>query len=141
MTPIILAIIQAGVIPEIMQFIRDRWDAWSVADRTISTQPQYAGCRNNILSLFFVNLRSAFNFAYASLIPSSRLAEAFRFWESQRPDAVMPKLELVQWYQVPDAFWNYFSTAYWRGLVSADSLAGQCQLGPVNYSAILGAGK
>ena len=25
MTPIILAIIQAGVIPEIMQFIRDRW--------------------------------------------------------------------------------------------------------------------
>lgn len=123
------------------QLIRDRWNAWSMADKTISAQPQFKGCRNNILSLFLVNFRSSANFVYASLVPASRLAAAFHYWETQKPDAVMPKLTQVKWYQLPDVFWEYFSRAYWRGLVSVDGLAGQCQLGPVDFSAILGVEK
>jgi hypothetical protein len=121
------------------QFIRERWGAWRAADQSVSAEPQYAGCGNNILSLFLVNLRSACNFVSASLAPQSRLAAAFRYWEEQRPDAVMPRLDAIQWPQAPDAFWNYFSRAYWRGLVTTDSLADQCRLGPVNFNAILGA--
>ena len=120
------------------QFIRERWSAWRRADASVSSQPQYAGCRNNILSLFWVNLHSAANFVYASLVPASRLSQAFLYWQAQRPDAVLPVFQPIEWHQAPDAFWNYFSAAYWRGLVSEGQLAGSCQLGPVDFSSILG---
>jgi hypothetical protein len=123
------------------QLVRERWGAWYNVSRSVATQPQYSGCRNTVLTLFFVNLRSAYDFTYASLAPNSKLAQAFRFWDEQQPDLVLPKLETIEWRQAPDTFWKYFSLSYWRGLVTADSLAGQCQLGPVNYEAILGVSK
>jgi hypothetical protein len=120
------------------QLIRERWSAWDKANARVSTQPQYAGCDNNITNLFWINLRSTFNYTYASLYPDSKLAQAFHYWEVHQPDPILPVVETIEWQQTPDAFWNYFSRAYWRGLVSADALAGECQLGPVNYAAILG---
>lgn len=122
------------------QFIRERWSAWRRVNATISSQPQFTGCRNNVLSLFSVNVHSAANFVYASLVLASHLAQAFLYWQEQRPDAVLPALQPIQWFQAPDAFWNYFSAAYWRALVSQGELAGSCGLGPVNFSSILGEG-
>ena len=123
------------------QMIQERWTAWGNANTRVSSQPQYAGCRNNITAFFLVNLRSAYNYTYASLNPNSKLAQAFHYWEVRQPDPVLPAVETIAWLQAPDAFWNYFSRAYWRGLVSVDTLAGECQLGPVNYAAILGVEK
>jgi len=121
------------------QLIQERSDAWGKANARVSAQPQYAGCRNNITAFFWMNLRSAFNYTYASLNPNSKMTEAFHYWEVHQPDPILPVVETILWHQAPDAFWKYFSRAYWRGLVSIDGLAGECQLGPVNYAAILGA--
>ena len=123
------------------QLIQERWAAWGTANAKVSAQPQYAGCRNNITAFFLVNLRSAFDFTYASLNPDSKLAQAFHYWEVRQSDPVLPVVETIAWHQAPDAFWKYFLRAYWRGLVSIDTLTGECQLGPVNYAAILGVEK
>jgi len=123
------------------QLIQERSDAWGKVNARVSAQPQYAGCRNNITAFFWMNLRSAFNYTYASLIPNSKLAEAFHYWEVHQPDPILPVVETIPWHKAPDAFWKYFSMAYWRGLVSIDGLAGECQLGPVNYMFILGIDK
>jgi hypothetical protein len=123
------------------QLIQERWAAWGKANAKVSAQPQYAGCRNNITAFFWMNVRSAWNYTYASLTPNSKLTEAFHYWEVNQPDPILPVVETILWYQAPDAFWKYFLMTYWRGLVSADGLADECQLGPVNYAAILGAGR
>ena len=121
------------------QLIRERWSAWDKTNAKVSALPQYAGCHNNITTLLWVNLRSTFNYTYASLKPDSKLAEAFHYWETKQPDPILPVVATIPWQKAPDAFWNYFSRAYWRGLVNADALAGECQLGPLNFEAILGA--
>ncbi len=120
------------------QLIRERWMAFKAVDRRVSALPQYLGCRNDILRLLPSTMRGSFNFAYASYKPASDLAEAFRYWEEETPDEILPRVSQVNLVQIPDAFWRYFSRAYWRGLVSLDNLAGECQLGPVDYTAILG---
>jgi hypothetical protein len=120
------------------QLIQERSNAWGKANDRVRTQPQYTGCRNNITAFLWMNLRSSFNFTYASLSPDSKLAQAFHYWEVRQPDPVLPVVETIPWHQAPDAFWSYFSRAYWRGLVSIDTLAGECQMGPVNYDGILG---
>jgi hypothetical protein len=120
------------------QLIQERWAAYKAVDERVSALPQYLGCRNDILRLLPSSLRGSFNFAYASYKPESDLAAAFRYWEEEAPDEILPKVEQVSLVQVPDAFWRYFSRAYWRGLVSLDYLAGECQLGPVDYVGIMG---
>jgi hypothetical protein len=122
------------------QFIQDRWQATKDADTRVSALPQYLGCRNDIIYYLPLNLRGSFNFAYASLNPDSKLAYAFKYWEEQKPDEVLPKLEPVNLSGLPDAFWSYFQRAYWRALVSIDYMAAECKLGPVNFDGIL-AGK
>ena len=123
------------------QLIQERRVAWGNANAKVSAQPQYTGCRDNVTAFFLMNLRSAFNYTYASLNPNSKLAQAFHYWEVRQPDPILPVVETIAWHQAPDAFWEYFSRAYWRGLVSVDALASECQLGPVNYAAILGVEK
>jgi len=118
------------------QFIRERWQVWSKVNTLVSAKPQFSGCRNNIIQFLWINLRSAFNYTVASLKPDSKLAEAFHYWEVKRPDAVLPLVIPIQWFEFPDAFWNYFTRAYWRGLVSIDPQAGECQLGPVDFASI-----
>ena len=120
------------------QFIRERWDAYKSVDTRISILPQYLGCRNDFLRLLPINLRGSINFAYASAYPESKMAIAFKYWEEKKPDQVLPKVKEVNFIDVPDAFWSYFESAYWRGLVSVDYLAGECQLGPVDFNSILG---
>lgn len=122
------------------QFIKERWDAWADVNARISALPQYAGCRNDILHYTPLNFKGAFNFAYASANPDSRLAKAFLYWEKEKPDPVLPTLKAVSWHQVPDVFWDYLTRAYWRGLVTIDYMAGQCQLGPVDFDAIFSGG-
>ena len=119
------------------QFIQERWTAYKDVDARISALPQYLGCRNDIVRLFPVNLKGAFNFAYASSHPESKMAYAFKYWEEKQPDAVLPQVKPVNFVEIPDAFWSYFENAYWRGLVSIDYLAGECKLGPVNFDSIL----
>ena len=119
------------------QFIQDRWTASKEADARVSALPQYLGCRNDILYYLPLNLRGSFNFAYASLKPESKLAYAFKYWEEQKPDEVLPKLEAVNLSEMPDAFWSYFERAYWRALVTIDYLAAECKLGPVDFEAAL----
>lgn len=120
------------------QFIRERWQSWREVNTLVSAKPQYSGCRNNIIHFLWINFRSAYNYTVACLKPDSKLAEAFHYWEVHKPDPILPKAEAIQWFQAPDAFWNYFSRAYWRGLVSIDSQAGECQLGSVDFAAIFG---
>lgn len=120
------------------QFIRERWDTYQAVDARVSALPQYLGCRNDILRLLPSTFRGSFNFAYASYQPDSDLAAAFRYWEKETPDEMLPRVSQVNLVQVPDAFWRYFSRAYWRALVSLDYLAGECQLGPVDFIAITG---
>jgi hypothetical protein len=105
------------------QFIQDRWTAYQEADARVSALPQYLGCRNDLLYYLSLNLRGSFNYAYASLNPDSKLAYAFKYWEEQKPDEVLPKLQAINLSEVPDAFWSYFERAYWRALVSIDYLA------------------
>ena len=119
------------------QFIKDRWAASKEADARVSALPQYMGCRNDVLYYLTLNLRGSFNFAYASLRPESKLAYAFKYWEEQKPDEVLPKLEAVNLAEAPNAFWSYFERAYWRVLVSIDYLAAECKLGPVDFDMIL----
>jgi hypothetical protein len=119
------------------QFIRDRWTASKEADERVSELPQYLGCRNDVLYYLPLNLRGSFNFAYASVRPESKLAYAFKYWEEQKPDEVLPKLETANLAEVPDMFWSYFERAYWRALVSIDYLAAECKLGPVDFEMIL----
>jgi hypothetical protein len=120
------------------QFIQDRWQAYRSTDARVSALPQYLGCRNDILYYLPLNLKGAANFTYASLFPDSKLAFAFKYWEQQKPDAVLPVLKKVNIAEAPDMFWNYFERAYWRGLVVIDFMAEECKLGPVNFDAILG---
>lgn len=120
------------------QLIRERWNAWSDINALVSAQPQYSGCRNNITQFFWLNLRSSYNYTYASLFPDSKLAKAFQYWEEKKPDPVLPVVETIQWFQAPDTFWKYFTRAYWRGLVSIDSQAGECRLGAINFEYIFG---
>jgi hypothetical protein len=122
------------------QFIQDRWSAYKEADARVSALPQYLGCRNDITYYLPLNLRGSFNYAYASLNPESKMAYAFKYWEEQKPDEILPKIEAVNLAEIPDVFWNYFERAYWRALVSIDYMAAECKLGPVDYGAIL-AGK
>ncbi len=122
------------------QFIQDRWTAYQEADARVSALPQYLGCRNDLLYYLSLNLRGSFNYAYASLNPDSKLAFAFKYWEEQKPDEVLPKLQAINLSEVPDAFWSYFERAYWRALVSIDYLAAECKLGPVDFESTL-AGK
>ena len=119
------------------QFIKERWEAYRTVDAKISVLPQYLGCHNDIIRLLPSTLRGAFNFSYASLYPESKLAEAFRYWEVTAPDPILPKLKQKNIVEIPDVFWSYFERAYWRGLVTLDNLAGECQLGPVDFDAIL----
>lgn len=119
------------------QFIQDRWTASKSADARVSALPQYLGCRNDVLFYLPLNLRGSFNFAYASIRPESKLAYAFKYWEEQKPDEVLPKLKAVNLAEVPDVFWSYFERAYWRALVSIDYLAAECKLGPVDFEMIL----
>ena len=119
------------------QFIQDRWAAYRRADARVNALPQYLGCRNDVLYYLPLNLRGSFNFAYASLNPNSKLAFAFKYWEEQKPDEVLPKLREVNLSEVPDVFWSYFERAYWRALVSIDYLAAECKLGPVAFESIL----
>jgi len=119
------------------QFIRERWQAHQEVDGRISALPQYLGCRNDVLRMFPLNFGSAVRFAYASYNADSKLAYAFRYWEEKQQDLVLPRLQQVNLAEIPDAFWRYFERAYWRGLVSIDYLAGECQLGPVNFDTIL----
>ncbi len=121
------------------QFMRDRWDAYKSTDARISALPQYLGCRNDILYYLPLNLKGAANFTYASLNPDSKLAYAFKYWEEQKPEEILPKVNEVNIAEAPDAFWSYFERAYWRSLVAIDYMAAECKLGPVNYEAILGA--
>lgn len=121
------------------QFIRDRWEAYQSTDARVNALPQYLGCRNDILYYLPLNLKGAANFAYASLNSDSKLAYAFKYWEEQKPDEVLPKVRAINIAEAPDAFWSYFERAYWRALVVIDYLAAECKLGPVNYDAILGA--
>lgn len=121
------------------QFMRDRWDAHKSTDARVSALPQYLGCRNDIIYYLPLNLKGAANFAYASLNPDSKLANAFKYWEEQKPDEVLPKVHAINIAETPDAFWSYFEHAYWRALVVIDYLAAECKLGPVNYDTILGA--
>jgi hypothetical protein len=107
------------------QLIRERWSAYKTVDENVSALPQYLGCRNDIVRLLPSTFRGSLNFAYASYKPESDLAAAFRYWEEESPDEILPKVEQVNLIQVPDAFWRYFSRAYWRGLVSLDYLADQ----------------
>jgi hypothetical protein len=118
------------------QFIRERWVRYQLVDARIEAQPQYRGCRNDIWYFLPINLKGAFNYAYASFRPESNLAEAFRYWEDEKPDPVLPTLETVNIAGVPEVFWKYFERAYWRGLVTIDNLAGECALGPVDFSYI-----
>ena len=118
------------------EFIRERWMQFRLTDARISALPQYRGCRNDILNFFPINLKSAFNYAYASYRPDSEIAAAFRYWEKEKPDPVLPTLEKVGLAKVPDAFWRYFENAYWRGLVTIDHLAGECALGSVDFGYI-----
>jgi len=120
------------------QFIRERWHAWEKTNNKIKELPQYAGCRNDITHYLGLNLRGSYNFAYASLFPESKVADAFHYWEVHKPDPVLPKVEPIAWHQAMDAFWQYFSRAYWRALVTIDAKAGVCQWGPVDFSSILG---
>ncbi|MDP2966104.1 MAG: hypothetical protein Q8N39_08745 [Pelolinea sp.] len=120
------------------QFIRERWDAYNSTDARISALPQYLGCRNDILYYLPLNLKGSANFTYASLNPDSKLAYAFKYWEEQKPDEVLPKVKPINIAEAPDTFWTYFERAYWRALVVIDYLAAECKLGPVNYDAILG---
>ena len=122
------------------QFIRERWDAWAEVNARISALPQYAGCRNDVLHYTPLNFKGAINFTYASLYPESKLAKAFLYWEKEKPDPVLPNLQTVPWHEAPNVFWDYLSRAYWRGLVTIDYMAGQCQLGPVNFDAIYSGG-
>jgi hypothetical protein len=119
------------------QFIQDRWTASKEADARVSALPQYLGCRNDVLYYLPLNLRGSFNFAYASLNPESKMAYAFKYWEDQKPDKVLPKLEAVNLAKVPDVFWTYFERAYWRALVSIDYLAAECKLGPIDFERAL----
>ena len=96
------------------QLIQERWAAWDKANAKVSTQPQYAGCRNNITSFFRMNLSSAFNYTYASLNPDSKLAEAFHYWEVRQPDPVLPVVATIALPKAPDA-----SGAISRGLTGA----------------------
>jgi hypothetical protein len=123
------------------QFIQDRWSAYKTADERVSALPQYLGCRNDVLYYFPLNLRGSLNFTYASLRPDSKLAYAFKYWEEQKNDEVLPKLQTVNLAEAPDAFWSYFERAYWRALVSIDYLSAECKLGPVDFSGILSAVK
>ena len=120
------------------QFISERWASYKSVDARVSALPQYLGCRNDILRLLPSTFRGSLNFAYASYKPESNLAAAFRYWEEAEPDEMLPRVSQVNLVQIPDAFWRYFSRAYWRGLVSLDYLAGECQLGPVDFIAITG---
>ncbi len=122
------------------QFIQDRWSASKAADARVSALPQYLGCRNDILYYLPLNLRGSFNYTYASLTPDSKLAYAFKYWEEQKPDEVLPSLRAINLSEAPDAFWSYFERAYWRALVSIDYLAAECKLGPVNFEGILAGG-
>jgi len=122
------------------QFIQERWGAYKQANARVSALPQYLGCRNDILHYLPLNLRGSANYAYASLNPESKLAYAFKYWEEQKPDEVLPKVQPVNLAEVPDAFWSYFERAYWRALVTTDYLAAECKLGPLDYDMIL-AGK
>lgn len=122
------------------QFIQERWSAYQETDTRVSALPQYLGCRNDVLYYLPLNMKGSFNFAYASLNSESKLAYAFKYWEEQKPDVVLPKLESVNLSEVPNAFWSYFERAYWRALVSIDYLAGECKLGPVDFEYVL-AGK
>ena len=119
------------------QFIQDRWTASKDADARVSALPQYLGCRNDVLYYLPLNLRGSFNFAYASLNQESKLAYAFKYWEEQKPDEVLPKLEAINLAEVPNAFWSYFERAYWRALVTIDYLAAECKLGPVDFDTAL----
>jgi hypothetical protein len=121
------------------QFIMDRWETQKDVDARVSALPQYLGCRNDILYYLPINFRGAANYAYASLNPDSKMAFAFKYWEEQKPDEVLPKLKTVNIAEVPNAFWDYFERAYWRALVVIDYMAAECKLGPVNYDKILGA--
>jgi hypothetical protein len=122
------------------QFIQDRWEKHQQADARINALPQYLGCRNDILYYLSLNLRGSANFAYACLNPDSKLAYAFKYWEDQKQDEVLPKVQPINFSGLPDAFWSYFERAYWRALVTSDYLAAECKLGPVGYDTIL-AGK
>jgi hypothetical protein len=119
------------------QFIQDRWTAYKEADQRVSALPQYLGCRNDVLYYLPLNLKGSFNFTSASLRPESKLAYAFKYWEEQKPDEVLPKLQAIGISEIPDTFWSYFERAYWRALVSIDYLAAECKLGPVNFTSIL----
>ena len=119
------------------QFIQDRWVASKEADTRVSALPQYLGCRNDVLYYLPLNLRGSFNFAYASLRSDSKLAFAFKYWEEQKPDEVLPKLKAVNLAEIPDVFWSYFERAYWRALVSIDYLSAECKLGPVDFELIM----
>lgn len=120
------------------QFIRERWSTWEEANERVASLPGYAGCKNNITRFFSINVRSALNYVYACLFPGSKMADDFLYWEEKRPDPVLPEVEEIRWFEVPDTFWKYFESAYWRGLVAIDYRAGACSLGPVDYDAILG---
>jgi len=118
------------------QFIKERWQSWSEVNTLVSAKPQFSGCSNNITRFLWINLRSAYNYMVACLKPDSKLADAFHYWEVKRPDPILPVVAAIEWFQAPDAFWNYFSRAYWRGLVSIDAQAGECQLGSVDFAEI-----
>jgi len=120
------------------QLIRERWAAYEEIDTYVSELPQYLGCHNDILRLLPSSFRGSLNYAYACYKPDSNMAEAFRYWQEAEPDEVLPKVRPVNLVEVPDAFWRYFSRAYWRGLVTTDNLAGECKLGPVDYVGIMG---
>jgi hypothetical protein len=78
-----------------LEFIRERWMQYRLTDARISEKPQYRGCRNDILYFLPINLKGASNYIYASFRPNSDLAEAFRYWEEEKPDQVLPNLEIT----------------------------------------------
>jgi len=114
------------------ELIQERWRSYKAINDSVSSQAQFLGCENNILRLFPINFKSAARFTYACFQPDSELANAFKYWEVKKPDQVLPTVTPIKFIDMPNAFWSYFSAAYWRGLVSIDHMSNECALGPMD---------